>query len=302
MAKLFPTVLSLAASFLAGGLDPIDLPSIQNLRLLLDGSSITTTDNDQVLAIFANLGLVTSTSYSDEDARVDTQAEEESLRVPPAEAFRLGPTFDPSSGPTVSLRVSARAPRTPVGALVEYAYRVDGGFYHVWQQGDRILVQDPLFWLQGTHAVEVMARLQGQPLTTDLTPARVEVTIDPAPPEVTLRATPGGVRAEVHDAVTPAEDVALSWSIEGSAFSPFGAEREIRVPPGAAVAVRARDRAGNVATASILARRTAGPEEEVRSGGGCGVGRGQGAGRGLLLVLGAGLILYCRRLRSGRKF
>jgi MYXO-CTERM domain-containing protein len=153
---------------------------------------------------------------------------------------------------------------------VEYAYRVDGGFLHPFRRGERLVVTDPLLWLQGRHTVEVVARTQDAPGTLDPTPARVELTIDTVPPAVRLIPTADGVRAEVQDAVTPADQVQLSWSLDGGrTFGPFGQTRRVEVPEGTDVAVKARDVAGNVAMDSLISGVVI---VEDQAQGGCSVG------------------------------
>jgi MYXO-CTERM domain-containing protein len=174
LAKLFPTILSLAASFLASGFDPIELPSVQSLKLVLDNGSITTVDANKVLAIFANLGLVKPKKFVDE-GRLEVDASVEALVVPETSAFRVSRSFDPFAGPKAWLRVGARG--AVAGEPLEYAFRIDGGFFRPWEEGDRLLVQDPIFWLQGEHTVEVIARVKGRPETTSRVPARLTLPI-----------------------------------------------------------------------------------------------------------------------------
>jgi hypothetical protein len=108
LASLFPTLMGLAASFLAGGFQPIELPAIQGLQLQLGPGSITTSDAEQVLAIFANLAMVQNTKgpYDGEGIDVDTEASIDGLELPD----HPGPGIDPSGGPAVTLRLGARLP------------------------------------------------------------------------------------------------------------------------------------------------------------------------------------------------
>jgi hypothetical protein len=300
LAKVFPTILAMAGSFLGSGFAPIELPAVQSLKLLLDGGSITTTDNNQVLAIFAKLGLVKTTSYTLPELRVSTAASIERLWAPPTEAFRVGPAFDPAGGPEVVVRLGARLPQTLAGQPVEYAYRLDGGFYHPWTTGERLVVRDPALWLQGRHTLDVMARVVDSPLTTDLAPVRLSFTIDTIAPQVRLMPSAGGVRAELRDAATPAEELELSWSIGGGPFSSYSRQRSVQAPEGAEVRVQVRDAAGNVTAATTLARAslpaTAEPAE-VAGAGGCAMwGRSPASA---LVVLGLLLLaaLVTRRAR-----
>ncbi len=296
LAKLFPSIIQLVAGFLANGFSPIELPSIQGLRLVLDGGSITSTDNNEVLAIFAKLGILQPTSWTDPDARVDTEAGMESFWMPRPEAFKLSPEYNPARGPAVTLNLGAQVPAALAGEPLEFAYRVDGGFYHPWTSAERITVRDPLFWLQGKHTVEVMARVKGDSRTLDLTPAMVEVVVDTLPPKVMLISGADGVRAVVHDGVLPAEDLELSWRIDDGSYCPFGNKTSVEVPPGISVAVRVRDRAGNIGASQTISQAIKG---EAQTQGGCQMAGGEA--RGLSVWLWAlALLALLRRGRAKR--
>ena len=150
------------------------------------------------------------------------------------------------------LSVAAYLPEALAGEQAEYAYRVDGGFFRPWSSSERLVVQDPLLRLQGKHTIEVIARVKGHVRTVDPTPVAVQVTIDTVAPHVTLVRTTAGVRAEVSDAVADPESVQLSWSVDGEAFGPFGATRQLDLPAGTPVSVRARDPSGNIGHAVLL--------------------------------------------------
>ncbi|MFH1132039.1 MAG: hypothetical protein V1754_11935, partial [Pseudomonadota bacterium] len=64
LAAVFPTLVGIGASFAASGLEPIPLPSIQGIKMLLDEGSITSVENNQILALFANLSLAAQQSSS----------------------------------------------------------------------------------------------------------------------------------------------------------------------------------------------------------------------------------------------
>lgn len=310
LAQLFPTILGLAASFLSSGFDPIELPSLSGIKLDLSNGAITTTDSQQMLAIFADLALATNTAGDpypyDDRGRVQTFASVERIEVPPTAAFAVGPAFDPAGGPAVHLALAAALPRASAGKPVEYSYRVDGGFFTPFTDGARLTIRDPLLWLQGRHTVEVMARVAGEPMTLDPTPVKLPVLIDTVPPTVRLIPTPGGVRAEVVDLVTPPEGLRLSWSVGGAAFGSWSADADARgltLPRGTAVAVRVRDEVGNVSSAglpvgSVLAGLAAEPGDA--DAGGCAVSAAadkRGPALGLLWGLALGLLLVTGRRR-----
>lgn len=279
LAQVFPTLMGLAGGMLSGSLNPIELPAFQGLKLQLDENSITAVDNNWILAVFAKMAMVQTLMGTPTDTQVDTEASVEEILLPSTDAFKLGPAFDPSAGPAVTLKLSARVPSRMLGSPVEYTYRVDGGFFHPWTTASRITVRDPLFWLQGQHTVEVMARIKGQHRTTDSTPARADVVIDTVSPTVHLVPIPSGVRAVAQDLVTDAEQLELAWSIDGQPFSAFGHRRQINVPAGTRVDVMVRDTQGNVGQGSLTA--------DASFGGGCSLSPARDGGLLGLLLLGA---------------
>ena len=301
VTSLLPTLIALASGSISSAFEPIALPSVQGLKLILDGGSITSVDKNSKgsydnLAIFAKLGMATSKTPPAPSPSMDTEAVIESLKVPPTAGFRVGPGFDPWKGPKVVLRVNARAPAELAGRSVEYAYRVDGGFYRPWTTATRLEIQDPSFWLQGKHTVEVMSRAAGEHLTIDPTPVKVPVIIDTVAPRVRLTRQAGGLKATVDDMVAANGEVLLSWSINGGPFGSYGTQRTIVVSEGTTVAVRARDTAGNVGLTTTALMTTYQPgEPELHEAGGCSMGGGASAGLTLLLLAALGLVALRRR-------
>lgn len=307
LAALFPTILGLAASFLGSGLAPIELPAFSGIELKLADGAISATDNQTMLAIFANLAMVKTTSEDgytyDQQPRAQTSASIIRLDLPTTAAFRVSPTFDAAAGPAVELALGATLPQDLARQPLEFSVRVDGGFWRPFTTARRLTLRDPLFWLQGHHTVEVMARVVGQPMTLDPTPVKLPLIIDTVPPQLRLIPTTDGVRAEVHDLVTPAEQLELSWSVNGEAFGDFSHRRALTLPVGTPVAIRVKDGAGNVASAglpagSVLAGVGVEPDD---SAGGCAVaaaGDERAPVFGLLLLVALGAIFGLRR-RNG---
>lgn len=190
ITTLMPIIISLASGQLGGAISPVELPSISGIKLILDKGSITSSDNFTMLAIFAKLGLASTTGTSGSAAtpgqggEIDTDAAIELIDLPRPEAFRGGEGFDPWGGPRVVLRARAlNLPPHLVGKPLEFAWRVDGGFYRPWVQSDRLEIQSPVLWLQGKHTIEVMARVAGDHTTTDSTPVKVPLEINTLPRE-----------------------------------------------------------------------------------------------------------------------
>lgn len=301
IVTLLPTIIALASSQLTGAIDPIALPDLSGIKLILDDQSITSVDNKTMLAIYAKLGITkTSPMMPSPVPPVETRVEIETLAIPPTDAFRMGPGFDPWGGPKVVLRVDTDVPPEHAGKEVMIAYRIDGGFYRAWTTGPRLVIQDPAFWLQGAHTVEVMARVKGDHRTLDPTPAKVRVVIDTVPPKVKLVRTRDGVWAEVEDLVSKGEDLTYSWSVDGQPYSAFGSQRELQVPAGAEVAVRVRDEVGNEGLGNTAHTEVFNPPAAGNDnlGGGCSMASGSAPLALLPLLLLLGVLLTARRRQS----
>jgi hypothetical protein len=301
--KLFPTLLSLAGTFLGNGFSPITLPSLSGVSLSLDSGSITTTDSYSILAIFANLALSSTTSLlltpqAKKLATVETTGVVEHLELPATSEFRVDERFDPFGGPAVTLSLGAKAPRGLEGERVEYAVRVDGGFLRPFTTASRVVVQDPVFWIQGKHLVEVVARVEGRPATLDATPVRIPVYIDTVAPTGKLVPTATGVRAEVSDIGTPEAELELAWSVGGAGFGTYGTSRSVAAGAGTRVAVRVRDRAGHVT--ELTTDDLSSPPEAAAESGGCAIAADATALTAYLPLLIALVALVLRRRREDR--
>ncbi|PID38718.1 MAG: hypothetical protein CSA65_02615 [Proteobacteria bacterium] len=313
LAKLFPTVLNVAAGMFSTSFDPIALPDFAGIKLGLDTGSITSVDNKDVLAVFANLELTQSTSASGDlipgardSQRVDARAHVVKLEVPPTAAFAVThPDFSPDRSPAVLLELDAVVPPslTPIGRRgIEWSVRVDGGFWRPWTKAKRMLLRDPLFWIQGEHQVEIQARLAGQHRTTDLSPAQLKITIDTVEPKLRLIRNAEGLRAEVKDLVTPSGELALRWIVDGRRVEGklVDGVATLQVPADAKVRVEVEDKAGNIAqtTETRVADIQLPSTEEA---GGCAVARSDAptsSTSAYLLLLGLALLSWRRRRDS----
>ncbi|MCA9664034.1 MAG: hypothetical protein KC503_00555 [Myxococcales bacterium] len=315
LASLFPTLLGLAAGFLSSGFQPIALPEVQGIKLSLDKGSITAVDNNNLLGIFANLGVGGSTSTSPAfpsgqpqwisgkaSWRLDTSARVVNVTVPPTRAFSVAARTAKDRAPSVELELGATL--LPPGAArsdVEWTYRLDGGYWRPFTRGERLVLTDPALWLQGRHTVDVVARIDGKPLSADETPARVQFIIDTVAPTIKVAATREGVRADISDAVSPAKAVQVAWSVDGGPFTAFSTDKTKVVEPGARVTVKARDEAGNVAQVTVIATepvdtpRVGGATDNA--GGGCAIAGDAPVPPIFVLLVGLVLVLLRRRRR-----
>lgn len=160
LAGLFPTLLNLVLPQLSGGLSPVSLPSIGGLNLEVTG--ITSVDNDNFLAIFANLAMASN--------------------LPPetVNVVLAGVTDgDPAVAKRPAQWKSARAPSVQLDfgrePALEWSYRVNGGTWSAWSSNPHPTISSEVFWLAGQHKIEVHARRVGQPETISVLPALVEV-------------------------------------------------------------------------------------------------------------------------------
>lgn len=251
LTDLIPAVLGLAEPALAQMLSPFEMPDFAGYRLRVDAfRGITPNANGRYhhLGLFASL---ISPNVACGVAAPQVSAELVEGRVPPTEAMRL--TGQGLPLPAALLRVG-----TPGStAQAEYAWRVDGGLWSTFAPADDGLLEvaHGAFLFQGTHRIEVQARLADRPHGVSA-PSAVSFTVDFSPPEVTLSPDSAAdrIRVDARDNVSPLEELSYAYRVgpEGT-FSPFGPERPIdlsSIVDAGGVTVRVKDAAGNVAEAT----------------------------------------------------
>lgn len=178
IAGLFPTLLSLVLPQLSGGLGAISLPEIGGLRL--DVKAVTAVDNDNFLAIFANLAPASAARI------VDTQVDITAVTEPTDAVQRDVAAWRTHEPPSVTLAMSGSEPN------LEFSYRINAGTWSAWSASAQQTLAPRVFWLPGTHIVEVRARRIGDPSSIDLSPTRLELPMGLAvPPGQGLLARPG---------------------------------------------------------------------------------------------------------------
>ena len=176
-------------------------------------------DGNQIyefVGLFANLDFDAAAAGGPLRYVVDTTASIASLELPALERFSVsGP-----SGlqlPEVVLEVAGRG-HAP--GEVEFTYRVNEGFWRPFHRGDLLHITDPILQLMGRHVVEVRGRLVGAPATLDPTPARLEVLVDPLPPEVEVELdnAAGAAHVLARDAITPAQALVVRHRVDEGAW------------------------------------------------------------------------------------
>jgi MYXO-CTERM domain-containing protein len=182
LAALFPNILGLVLPQLSNGLSPIALPAIGGLQLnVTDITAVDDRDADgtgDFLAIFANLAPAAMAKP------VHTVISLGDIYEPPANVGRDPKQWRTARGPSVSLDLGGDA------AGLEWSTRIDDGTWSAWSTNARPTLQSKVFWLPGTHKIDVRARRIGHPETIDTTPASVSVVLgSKANPDV-VRVTP----------------------------------------------------------------------------------------------------------------
>lgn len=172
MAALFPTLLNLVLPQLSGALPSFALPELGGLQLTV--TDITAVPqvvggaDSSYLAIFANLAPPMMARPVETHVALGDIVEADAAIAKNPRAWRGAPA---SARPRVGLALGGDA------ASLEWSYRIDGGSWSPWATNAQPTLQSSLFWLPGTHRIEVRARERGRPETIDPTPAAIEVTL-----------------------------------------------------------------------------------------------------------------------------
>ena len=132
-----------------------------------------------------------------------------------------------------------------------FSYRLDGGLWTPYLPLKEIKLNG--LW-EGKHILEVKAMdMEGH---REGTPVRYEFVVDTQAPQVhvigkTLTDDSPAFFVEAHDYITPDEKIRISYSVDGSKWTPFTYDKQIELSGLSAgkhvLAVKAVDEAGNVA-------------------------------------------------------
>jgi hypothetical protein len=250
-------IASQVGQAVGGGIAPIDLNGmLADLGLSLTipesvegqgspGLRKLTKDQDNYLGIFATLGLASQSS----PLVADTEAEATSKEVQ-VEGLRL-PTMTRHNAPRVRLVMGSDlddGTRT-----MEYQIRIDEGAWRPFTRERIIDLQDDWLRLQGRHVIYARARVAGDAMSLDATPAEVEVIVDAEPPAVAVREDQDGkARIEVLDKVSGPERAEVRYRLDGGAWSRWQRASEIGlldVEDAGEIEIEARDEEGKLGTA-----------------------------------------------------
>jgi hypothetical protein len=298
-------ITGMAGDFL-GGMQPIALngmlaPLGVTLDLPADGLRKLASGNENYIGVFARLALATTTT----SLQSDTSAEFAWKSTPHA-GFRLT-THDEQNAPRVGLRVGSSL---DTGAhAVEYSYRLNRGYWHMWTRNNELVLEDPALMLQGHHTIEVVSRVVGQPMSQDRTPAVVRLTMDIDPPQVALKPlAEGGFEVQADDVVTEGSGLMMRYRYDDAAWSewvPLAAANRVKwVASGRDVSVEVKDEEGNIGTSKQALVRGR-PDKNPGGGplppaGGCSVSSSSSSGTALGWLAGAALLGVVARRRRGR--
>ncbi len=179
LEKALPAVVGIALSALGGTIPGFGLPSVAGISLSDITVARAQTGMDDFLGIYATLAPgapAPLVDWSDPQhphlaGEVRAEVAVQELFVPSPEAY--GQLLAPAAAnavsprPHVKLALSTKAPSV---GLVEYSWRIDGGFWHPYSVEREPVIEDEAFLLQGRHQIEVRARSFGRWETEDSDP------------------------------------------------------------------------------------------------------------------------------------
>lgn len=290
-----------------GGIKPFDLnPMLASLGIQLvipettagKGSpglrKLSKSANENYLGIFAAFELA---SASPPVAPVDTQVELMDKTVDKA-GLKLT-SIRPDNVP--ELRLSVGSPEDVGAGTMEYSYRIDQGFWHPFNSERILSIRDDWMRVQGKHLIQVRARIAGEPMSLDPTPAEIEVTIDAEPPTIEIsKVDDGKVSLVIRDLVSPDESELVRVKLDQGRFTEWtkaSEQKSVEIGDAAEITVEAKDEEGNIATSTQALRGRI-------DAGACGcavVGADETKGHALVLLGVAAAFALARRRRPVRR-
>jgi uncharacterized protein (TIGR03382 family) len=171
LAMLFPNLLSLVLPQLANGLPAISVPKIGGLTLdVTDITAVDDKDGDgqpDYLAIFANLATGSAART------VTTTATVTEVTQATTEIQRDARGWTDRNAPSITLALGGDA------ADLQWSIRIDDTTWSAWSTNPRPVVSSKLFFLPGTHHLDVIARQAGHADTTAEIPVRLAADFGP---------------------------------------------------------------------------------------------------------------------------
>lgn len=282
-------ILEGAASMFAGAIPAISLPDFAGLSLNLPPGGITGIEegDERALAIFATLATAGPEAFS---APVETRLEIDFDATP--EHFQLT-NWHPDGGPVLTAHVDAEG---PLNVEFEYALRIDGMPWSAWQSSGDFVVQGGVLRYEGKHHIEARARVAGEFLSVDESPAATDLLIDFQAPELRLEQREGGVAVVADDIVS--DNLELRFARNG-VFTEWVPAEELGLIEGeeAGLEVEARDEAGNIGRIGSQQQSLIRGRPNPIAGGGCDC-RSTGGSNTPWVLFGALGWLFFRRRRE----
>jgi MYXO-CTERM domain-containing protein len=291
----------------SGGIKPIDLNSMLaslGIQLIIpetaDGKGspglrkLSKGANDNYLGIFAAFELA---SAAPPVAPVDTNVALMDKTVDKA-GLKLA-SIRPDNAP--ELRLSVGSSEDFGTRSMEYSYRINQGFWHPFTSERSLSIRDGSMRVQGKHLIQVRARIAGEPMSLDPTPAEIEVTIDAEPPTIEIsKVDDGKVSLLIRDLVSPEESELVRVKLDQGRFSDWTSasqQKSVEVGDADEITVEAKDEEGNLATSTQALRGRV-------DAGACGcavVGADETKGHALVLLGVAAAFAIARRRRPVRR-
>ncbi len=318
LEAVFPALLELALPLVAGALGEIALPDFGGFTLSDLTLGKVVFDGEDFLAVKGSLATTSAMGpllnpFGDKfpkfveamkalevpaPEKSDTLARLASISVPPPQAVRASLLARTTKvWPEVVIDVPEADGK---GRALEYTWSLNGGLWRPFEPGGELVIRDAAFAIQGRYEILVRARRVGDYASLDMSPVRLPVVIDSAPPRIhslDIEGSFAAVRAtdlvsdNVRIAFSPvgADSPTTSWSGGELTVYELGA-----LSDGAgAVDVWAEDEIGN------QSKKTVDFDPHLKATGGCAAG-GDGSTGGMLAMLGllGWLGLGRRRRRS----
>lgn len=313
---IVPQIVNLALPMLAGSLEQtIEVPELFGFQLDLQAGDITSIDEKQMIAIFANLKPAPATP-APLVAGTETVIHRVITRQP--EALKPGEVGQPTLDVDVLGLVQGQE-FSASGQRFEYSWRLNRGMWSQYTTATRLSISQPVLALPGEHVVEVRARQVGQPATTDPTPAMQKVVLDTLPPELSIERDGAIVTLKGQDIVDGPGDLQYRWRAHAHGtvtdWTDWSTKATVNLdaqglPSPMRMEAEVRDRAGLIARDEQTIRYAAPTPKlgvvttnrpaEGGSAFGCAAAGGSGrapsgGGLGLLGMLGVGVFLRRRR-------
>lgn len=206
LENVLPAIFDLAIPLITDGLGAFSVPDFAGFSLTNLSINKVTTAEDDFLAIYANLGQVTSPAlrglaerYPSLGAKLDamneaaaeapaavvtTQASLQSVYAPRADLTRAWLAGHPDGElPQVTLAVPQH---DELGRPLEYSWSIKRGIARAFQQPEngQLVLRDRAFTIQGAHEITVTSRVVGDFRTHDKDGVELSFVVDSVGPRV----------------------------------------------------------------------------------------------------------------------